>query len=62
MQLILVFQAVSSYCFSFDGDEQKKNRPNFLQILTDDQGWGDLASCGHVFMLTPNIDLLASGF
>ncbi|GAB5558979.1 MAG: sulfatase-like hydrolase/transferase [Synoicihabitans sp.] len=37
-----------------------QNRPpNFLQILTDDQGWGDLASYGHVFLDTPHIDRLA---
>jgi len=34
-------------------------RPNFIQILTDDQGWGDLASFGHPFIQTPNIDRLA---
>ena len=34
-------------------------KPNFLQILTDDQGWGDLKSYGHVFLDTPHIDQLA---
>jgi len=34
-------------------------KPNFLQILTDDQGWGDLKSYGHVFLKTPHIDQLA---
>lgn len=39
---------------------QKKNRkPNVIQILTDDQGWGDLASYGHIFLKTPHIDQLA---
>jgi arylsulfatase A-like enzyme len=33
---------------------------SFLQILTDDQGWGDLHSFGHVFIETPNIDQLAA--
>lgn len=34
-------------------------RTNFVQILTDDQGWGDLGCYGHQFMKTPNIDRLA---
>lgn len=40
--------------------QNKSKRPNFIQILTDDQGWGDLASFGHQFMITPNIDKLAA--
>jgi len=32
---------------------------NFIQILTDDQGWGDLGSFGHQYIQTPNIDKLA---
>ena len=38
----------------------KPRKTNFLQILTDDQGWGDLKSYGHVFIQTPNIDKLAT--
>lgn len=34
-------------------------RTNFVQILTDDQGWGDLGSYGHAYIQTPNIDRLA---
>jgi arylsulfatase A len=33
---------------------------NFVQILTDDQGWGDLGCFGHQFIKTPNIDQLAA--
>ncbi len=32
---------------------------NFIQILTDDQGWGDLGSYGHAYIQSPNIDRLA---
>lgn len=32
---------------------------NFIQILTDDQGWGDLGSYGHQFINSPHIDQLA---
>jgi arylsulfatase A-like enzyme len=35
------------------------SRPNIIFILTDDQGWGDLASYGHPYLKTPNIDRLA---
>jgi len=40
-------------------EKSQQRKTNFLQILTDDQGWGDLQSYGHVFMKTPNIDKLA---
>ena len=34
--------------------------PNFLQILTDDQGWGDLHCFGHPYIQSPNLDRLAA--
>ncbi len=34
--------------------------PNFIFIMTDDQGWGDAAFLGHPYLITPNIDRLAS--
>ena len=34
---------------------------NFIQILTDDQRWGDLKSYGHAQLKTPHIDHLATG-
>lgn len=39
--------------------EETPPRPNFVQILTDDQGWGDLGSYGHLFIDSPHIDRLA---
>ena len=36
-------------------------RPNFVVILADDLGWGDLGSYGHPHIRTPNLDRLASG-
>ncbi len=35
-------------------------RPNFIQILADDQGWGDLACFGHPFIKSPHLDKLAA--
>lgn len=34
--------------------------PNFIIILADDQGYGDLGSYGHPTIRTPNIDRLAT--
>lgn len=36
------------------------NRPNFLFILADDLGWGDLGCYGHPRIQSPNLDGLAS--
>ncbi|MDA8964621.1 arylsulfatase [bacterium] len=36
------------------------SKPNILFILTDDQGYGDLASHGHPLLKTPNLDKLAA--
>jgi arylsulfatase A len=49
-----------SNVLSCSGGTLDQPRTNFLQILTDDQGWGDLHSFGHVFIKTPNIDKLAA--
>ncbi|MDX5337916.1 MAG: arylsulfatase [Cyclobacteriaceae bacterium] len=40
--------------------ENPTNPPNLILILTDDQGFGDLASHGNPWVKTPNLDLLAS--
>ena len=34
-------------------------RPNFVVILADDQGWGDLSIHGNTNLSTPHIDSLA---
>ena len=36
------------------------DRPNFVFILTEDMGFGDLACYGHPYAKTPNIDRLAA--
>ena len=35
------------------------DKPNFIIILTDDQGWGDLEITGNPFLKTPNLNNLA---
>ncbi|MEM7698728.1 MAG: sulfatase-like hydrolase/transferase [Verrucomicrobiota bacterium] len=42
---------------SFASAEEAK--PNFIVILTDDQGWGDLSLHGNENLSTPHIDSLA---
>ena len=37
------------------------SRPNFIIIMTDDQGYGDLGCMGATDLLTPNLDRLAEG-
>lgn len=34
------------------------DKPNVILIMTDDQGYGDIASHGHPFLITPNMDRL----
>ncbi|MFC1766471.1 sulfatase [Planctomycetota bacterium] len=56
--LLLLLISLATACQAEGVTDQSKT--NFLQILTDDQGWGDLGSFGHVFIQTPNIDRLAA--
>ena len=38
--------------------QQKKNRPNVVFILTDDQGYGDIGAHGNAWIKTPELDRL----
>lgn len=37
-----------------------ESRPNFVVILCDDLGWGDIPAHGHPHIRTPNLDRLAA--
>ena len=39
---------------------EKKQKPNVIFILTDDQGWGDTHFAGHPYAKTPNLDKFAT--
>ncbi|MDA7921302.1 sulfatase-like hydrolase/transferase [Verrucomicrobiales bacterium] len=40
-----------------------KSRPHIVLVMSDDQGWGDVAYNGHPVLKTPNLDAAAaSGF
>ena len=34
-------------------------KPNFVLVMADDQGWGDMAYYGHPVLKTPNFDAMA---
>jgi len=40
--------------------QTKTTRPNFIIILADDMGYGDLGAFGHSTIKTPNLDKMAS--
>jgi N-acetylgalactosamine-6-sulfatase len=45
--------------FSLGTPLRAAERPNFVFILADDLGWGDLGCYGHPHIKTPNLDRLA---
>ncbi len=51
LSLFLVVEASGA---ELDG----RRRPNFIFILTDDQGWGDAGFAGHPYVRTPALDRL----
>jgi len=52
---ILIFQLFISACFAQDNDK----KPNFIIILADDLGYGDLGFTGSTQINSPQIDALA---
>ena len=38
----------------------KEERPNFILLMADDQGWGDTSYNGHPHLMTPNLDAMAA--
>lgn len=49
-----------SVCLALIGllSAEEAEKPNIILVMTDDQGYGDLAAHGHPFLKTPNLDRL----
>ena len=45
--------------FLISCNSTNNNRPNFIIIYTDNQGYGDLGCFGSIDIRTPNIDRMA---
>ncbi len=63
MRLLLRFStfALAALAVAVSAQPRAPRRPpNFIVILADDQGYGDLGSYGHPTLRTPNIDRLAA--
>ena len=45
-------------CASANADANKDGRPNIILIMTDDQGYGDIAAHGNPIIQTPHTDAL----
>ena len=50
VKLLVALCLLTSSAFAAD------KKPNIIFIMTDDQGYGDLACHGHPFIKTPNLD------
>lgn len=42
------------------GGEDRRERPNIILVMSDDQGWGDVGFNGHSVLKTPHLDEMAS--
>lgn len=61
LALVLFYAAWRPLQSPADAVANVAKRPNVIVILTDDQGYGDLACHGHPFVRTPNLDRLHRG-
>ena len=56
----LLAACAAMLCVGFSGDAGAAPRQNFVVLLCDDLGYGDLSCFAHPMIRTPNLDRLAS--
>lgn len=56
--LLLAAAAVGLLAPSVFAVESVETKPNIILIVTDDQGYGDIAALGNPVLQTPNLDML----
>ncbi len=57
---IVLFSVLILGLISCDSETTKKEKPNVIVVMTDDQGYGDLSCHGNPILKTPNLDKLHS--
>ncbi len=57
--IIFLISVSSSFTYNYQHKSEKKEKPNVIVILTDDQGYGDVGFNGCTDIPTPNIDRIA---
>ena len=55
-----LIKLIAGLCLIATSAVAADKQPNIIFIMTDDQGYGDLACHGHPFVKTPNLDKLHS--
>ena len=56
----ITFLASLATALFFADKTRADDRPNMIFVMSDDQGWGDVAYNGHPILKTPNLDEMAS--
>ena len=51
---------LATHQHTFAAGKAKASKPNFIVILADDMGYGDMGVFGHPTIRTPNLDKMAS--
>ena len=60
MKQLLLIRILSIVCAALGLEALAANSlPNMIFLMTDDQGWGDVAYNGHPKIKTPNLDAMA---